>query len=104
MIGESVPDAHKQVIAQLNAQIKLYLATGERIHIIPTGQSGEKSLSAVSNHPKNLKTRRDKHVPKVRTLAAEGKTASAIATALGIDSRTIRRIANENQISLAEPA
>ncbi|WP_296255579.1 MULTISPECIES: hypothetical protein [unclassified Pseudomonas] len=104
MIGESVPDQHKQAIAQLAAQIDHYLATGHRIELVPAGKSGEIPLTAVGNHPKNLKTKRDKHVHRVRELAAKGMTASAIATAIGLDSRTIRRIAKENDISLTEPA
>ncbi len=62
------------------------------------------AFTEIGNHPKNLKARRDMHAPKVRQFAARGMTASAIATAMGLDSRTIRRIAKENDISLAEPA
>jgi DNA invertase Pin-like site-specific DNA recombinase len=103
MIGESVPDQHKQVIAHLSAQIEHYLATGHRIELVPAGKSGEIPFTAIGNHPKNLKARRDKHEPRVRELAAAGNTASAIATAVGIDSRTVRRIAKEHSITLAEP-
>lgn len=103
MIGESVPDQHKQVVAQLSAQIDHYLATGHRIQKIDAGISGELPFTAIGNHPKNLKAKRDKHEPRVRELAAQGSTASAIATAVGIDSRTVRRIAKEHDITLAEP-
>lgn len=103
MIGESVPDQHKQAIAQLAAQIDHYLATGHRIELVPAGKSGEIPFTAVGNHPKNLKARRDKHESRVRELAAKGNTASAIATALSLDSRTVRRIAIEHGIVLAEP-
>lgn len=104
MIGESVPDQHKQAIAQLEAQIDHYLATGHRIEKVPAGKSGEIPFTATGNHPKNLKAKRDKHVHRVRELADQGMTASAIATTIGLDSRTIRRVAKENAISLAEPA
>lgn len=103
MIGESVPDQHKQTIAQLAAQIDHYLATGHRIEKVPAGKSGEIPFTATGNHPKNLKAKRDKHAPRVRELAHRGMTASSIATAIGLDSRTIRRIAKENDISLTEP-
>jgi DNA invertase Pin-like site-specific DNA recombinase len=103
MIGQTIPDQHKAAMAQLSSQIDHYLATGERIQLIPTGQSGEKGLTATSNHPKNLRAKRDVHAPRVRDMAAKGMTASAIATAMSLDSRTIRRIASENQITLAEP-
>jgi DNA invertase Pin-like site-specific DNA recombinase len=103
MIGESVPDQHKQVVAQLAAQIDHYLATGHRIELVPAGKSGEVPFTAIGNHPKNLKAKRDRHEPRVRDLAAAGNTASAIATAVGIDSRTVRRIAREHSITLAEP-
>ncbi|WP_313484365.1 hypothetical protein [Pseudomonas sp.] len=104
MIGESVPDQHKQAIAQLAAQIDHYLATGHRIELVPAGKSGEIPFTAIGNHPSNLKAKRNKHVPRVRSLAAQGMTASAIATTIGLDSRTIRHIAKENDISLTEPA
>ncbi|WP_062390768.1 hypothetical protein [Pseudomonas abietaniphila] len=103
MIGENVPDQHKQAIANLSAQIDHYLATGHRIELVPAGISGEVPFTAIGNHPKNLKARRDRHEPRVRELAAAGNTASAIATAIGIDSRTVRRIAKERGIALAEP-
>jgi hypothetical protein len=94
MIGESMPDQHKQAIAQLSAQIDHYLATGRRIQMIDAGISGEVPFTAISNRPKNLKAKRDKHEPRVHELAAQGSTASAIATAtataVGIDSRTVR--------------
>lgn len=99
MIGESVPDQHKQAIAQLAAQIDHFLATGKRVQDIPAGKSGMVSLTAIGNHPKNLKARRDLHEPRVRELAANGNTASAIATAVGIDSRTVQRIAKEHGIT-----
>jgi DNA invertase Pin-like site-specific DNA recombinase len=103
MIGESMPDQHKQAIAQLSAQIDHYLATGHRIEVVPAGKSGEIPFTEIGNHPKNLKAKRDKHEPRVRELAAGGKSASTIATVIGIDSRTVRRIAKEHDISLAEP-
>ena len=96
-------DPRKQIIAELNAGIAQYLATGKRIHDVPAGKSGEVSFTAIGNHPKNLKAKRDRHEPRVRELAAQGNTASAIATAVGIDSRTVRRIAKEHGIALTEP-
>ncbi|RAU43467.1 MULTISPECIES: hypothetical protein [unclassified Pseudomonas] len=96
-------DPRQQIIADLNAQIAQYLATGQRVQNIPPGVSGEVPFTAIGNHPKNLKLRRDKHEPRVRELAAAGNTASAIATAIGIDSRTVRRIAKEHAITLTEP-
>lgn len=96
-------DPRQQIIANLSAQIEHYLATGKRVHDVPAGVSGEVPFTAIGNHPKNLKARRDKHEPRVRELAGLGSTASAIATAIGIDSRTVRRIAKEHGITLAEP-
>lgn len=109
MIGESLPDQHKhkhkhkQRISELSAQINHIPATGHRIELVPAGKSGEIPFTAIGNHPKNLKARRDKHEPRVRELAAAGNTASPSATAIGIDSRTVRRIAKEHNITLAEP-
>jgi len=91
-------DPRQQIIASLSAQIEHYLATGKRVHDIPAGVSGEVPFTAIGNHPKNLR-----HEPRVRELAAKGNTASAIATAIGIDSRTVRRIAKEHDIPLTEP-
>jgi DNA invertase Pin-like site-specific DNA recombinase len=96
-------DPRQQIIASLSAQIEHYLATGKRVQDVPAGVSGEVPFTAIGNHPKNLKAKRDRHEPRVRELAAQGNTASAIATAVGIDSRTVRRIAKEHSITLAEP-
>jgi DNA invertase Pin-like site-specific DNA recombinase len=104
MIGVPMADPRKQIIANLNAQIEHYLATGCRIQDIPPGKSGEVAFTEIGNHPKNLKARRDMHAPKIRRFAAQGMRVSAIATAMGLDRRTVRRIAKENDISLTEPS
>jgi hypothetical protein len=101
MIGESVPDQHKQTIAQLSAQIDHYLATGKRIQPIESGVSGEHfQFSKSTGHRDKLRAARDAKAPRVSELAAQGLSYSAIGAAMGVDSRSIKRVAAENDIAV----
>ena len=99
MIGESVPDTHKQAIAQLSAQIDHYLATGNRIQDVPAGVSKDSPFHGTSNHSTRLKDRRAKRAPDVRKLAAAGMSARDIGKKLGLDTRTVALTAKEHGIT-----
>ena len=100
MIGETVPDRHKQAIAQLSAQIDHYLSTGHRIQPVPSGATGLAGVASSSHHDR-LRANRDLKAPMVRELAAQGLDVLAIAKACGVDSRMIKRIIAENEIPVA---
>jgi hypothetical protein len=55
MIGESVPDQHKQAIARLRAQTAEYLATGKRIQDIPPGASANAPMFGTTSRTKKTK-------------------------------------------------
>jgi hypothetical protein len=99
MIGETVPDQHKQAIAQLAAQIDHFLATGHRIHHIEQGASANAPLLGTTNHLETLKAKRAKRAPRIRELAKAGLSARAIGMSIGIDTRTVALTAKEHGIT-----
>ncbi|MFP3922345.1 hypothetical protein [Pseudomonas sp. W5-36] len=99
MIGESVPDQHKQAIAQLSAQIDHFLATGHRIQKIDQGVSANAPLLGTTNHLETLKAKRDKRAPRIRALAEAGLNARQIGMKLGVDTRTVALTAREHGIT-----
>jgi hypothetical protein len=101
MIGESVPDQHKQAIAQLSAQIDHYLATGGRVLQVERGVSAEVTMTGMSANHAKLKVGRDRLAPTVRQHAEQGLTLTQIATATTLRKKRILVIARENNITIA---
>lgn len=101
MIGESVPDHHKQAIAQLAAQIDYFLLTGKKIQHIEPGASADAPALGATTHSETLKARRKKRAPRVRAMAAAGMNARDIGKKLGIDTRTVALTAKEHGITFA---
>ncbi|TDV54442.1 hypothetical protein EC919_104178 [Pseudomonas graminis] len=99
MIGESVPDQHKQAIAQLSAQIDQFLATGHRIQHIDQGVSANAPLLGTTNHLETLKAKRAKRAPRIRALAEAGLNARQIGMKIGVDTRTVALTAREHGIA-----
>lgn len=99
MIGESVPDQHKQAIAQLAAQIDYFLQTGKKIQHVEPGASADAPLLGTTNHLEALKAKRAKRAPRVRALAKAGLSAKDIGKKLGVDTRTIALTAKEHGIT-----
>ncbi|MCF7545304.1 hypothetical protein [Pseudomonas petrae] len=98
MIGESVPDEHKQAIAQIAAQVDHFLATGQRSQHIEQGVSANAPLLGTTNHLETLKAKRAKRVPRIRALAKAGLNARQIGMKLGVDTRTVALTAREHGI------
>jgi DNA-binding NarL/FixJ family response regulator len=101
MIGESVPDQHKQAIVQLAAQIDYFLLTGKKIQHVEPGASAHAPLLGTTNHMETLKAKRAKRAPKVRALAKQGMSARDIGKKLGVDTRTIALTAKEHGITFS---
>jgi hypothetical protein len=98
MIGETVPDQHKQNIAEIAAQIDYFLKTGKKIQHVEPGASVEAPLLGTTNHLETLKAARAKRAPRVRALAKVGLSAKDIGKKLGVDTRTIALTAKEHGI------
>jgi hypothetical protein len=101
MIGETVPDQHKQAIAQLAAQIDHFIATGHRIQHIEQGASANANapLLGTTNHLETLKAKRAKCAPRIRALAKAGLNARQIGMKIGVDTRTVALTAREHGIT-----
>lgn len=99
MIGESVPDQHKQAMAEIAAKIEHFLATGERITLTEQGVSANAPLQGTTNHLETLKTKRAKRAPRIRALAEAGLNARQIGMKIGIDTRTVALTAREHGIT-----
>ncbi|WP_455913055.1 hypothetical protein [Pseudomonas syringae] len=99
MIGESVPDQHKQPIVELSAQIDHFLTTGNRITHIEQGASANAPLLGTTNHLETLKAKRAKRAPRIRALAEAGLNARQIGMTIGIDTRTVALTAREHGIT-----
>jgi hypothetical protein len=96
MIGESVPEKHKQAIAQISAQIDHFLATGHRIQQIEQGASANAPMLGTTNHMETLKAKR---APRIRALAEAGLNARQIGMKIGVDTRTVALTAREHGIN-----
>ena len=83
MIGEPMPDPHKLLIADLNAKIDEFFASGRNVHLVPTGTSGESPPRGMVAHHTKLRAERDRLAPTVQYLADEGKTVLEVAQAMG---------------------
>jgi hypothetical protein len=99
VIGESVPDQHKQAIAQLRAQIDYFLATGGGVQHIEPGVSANAPLLGTTNPLETLKAKRAKRAPRIRALAEVGLNARQIGMKIGIDTRTVALTAREHDIT-----
>jgi hypothetical protein len=99
MIGETVPDEHKQAIVELSAQIDHFLTTGNRITHIEQGVSANAPLLGTTNHLETLKAKRAKRAPRIRALAKAGLNARQIGMKIGIDTRTVALTAREHGIN-----
>lgn len=99
MIGESVPDQHKQAIAQLRAQIDHFLATGGGVQHIEQGVSANAPLLGTTNHHETLKAKRAMRAPRIRKLAEAGLSARQIGMKIGVDTRTVALTAREHGIT-----
>jgi hypothetical protein len=99
MIGESVPDQHKQATAQLSAQIDRFLATGGGVQHIEQGVSANAPLLGTTNHLGTLKAKRAKRAPRIRALAEAGLNARQIGMKMGVDTRTVALTAREHGIT-----
>jgi hypothetical protein len=92
------------IIANLNQQLDQYFGAGKTVQLIPSGISGETSLSGASGHSERLRTERDKLAPMLKALAETGITSSAAATQTRIRQKRIELIARENGFKFASPA
>jgi hypothetical protein len=99
MIGETVPDEHKQAIVELSAQIDHFLTTGNRITHIEQGVSANAPLLGTTSHLETLKAKRAKRAPRIRALAEAGLNARQIGMKIGVDTRTVALAAREHGIT-----
>ncbi|MNO98115.1 hypothetical protein D3C76_898500 [compost metagenome] len=94
-----MPDPHKLLIADLNAKIDQYFASGRNVHMVPSGTSGESLPRGMVAHHAKLRAERDRLAPTVKYLADQGKTVKEAAETMGSCAKRIRMIARENSIT-----
>jgi hypothetical protein len=100
MIGENVPDQHKQLAAQIASQVDAYFAAGGFTQEIAPGVSAEAPMLGTTTHHEKLRARRTALAPKVRALVDQGMTLRDIGNQIGRDIRTVKLIASENGIKI----
>jgi len=100
MIGENVPDQHKQLAAQIASQVDAFFADGGFAQEIAQGVSAEAPMFGTTTHHEKLRARRTAMAPKVRALAGKGMSARDIGKEIGRDTRTVKLIASENGIDI----
>lgn len=102
MIGVPMPHPKDAIVAHMNQQLEHFFGTGKAVQEIPSGVSGETSLSGASGHSERLRTERNKLAPMLKALAATGITSSAAATQTRIRQKRIELIAKENGFKFAQ--
>ncbi|WP_268797549.1 helix-turn-helix domain-containing protein [Pseudomonas huanghezhanensis] len=100
MIGEDIPDQHKQLAAQIASQIDAFFADGGFTQQIAPGVSAEAPMFGTTTHHEKLRARRTSKAPQVKALAEQGMPLRDIAKKIGRDTRTVKLIASENGIEI----
>jgi hypothetical protein len=103
MIGAPMPNPRDSIIANLNQQLDHYFGAGKKVQEIPAGVTGEKDAMFGTSHSNKLRIERNKQAPRLKELAAAGKTAIQAAKEMGMETKRARLIARENDIKFQDP-
>lgn len=101
-VGVPQADPRKQIMADLEHQINVFMATGE-IQQVPPGASAEAPHFGTTGRTLKLRMKRNVHAPAVAELIAQGETRKDIAKALGLHIDTVALIIKENGITQPGP-
>jgi hypothetical protein len=103
MIGAPMPNPRDSIIANLNQQLDQFFGAGRTVQEIAAGVSGEKEAMFGTSHSNKLRIERNKQAPRLKELAAAGKTVIQASKELGMETKRARLIARENDIKFQSP-
>ena len=103
MIGQPMPNPRDSIIANLNQQLDQFFGAGRSVQEIAAGVTGEKDAMFGTSHSNKLRIERNKQGPRLKELAAAGKTVIQAAKEMGMETKRARIIARENNITFPGP-
>ncbi|WP_247255879.1 hypothetical protein [Pseudomonas moorei] len=103
MIGTPLPNPRDSIIANLNQQMDQFFGAGRKVQEVAAGVTGEKDAMFGTSHSNKLRIGRNKQAPRLRELAAAGKTIIEAAKEMGMETKRARLIARENDIKFPGP-
>ncbi|MFU2330300.1 hypothetical protein [Pseudomonas sp. NFX98] len=103
MIGVPMPNQRDSLIDDLNRKLDRFFGAGKTVQEVAPGVSGEREMMFGSAHSNKLRAARDKDAPRLRELAAEGKTVIEAAKQMKMETKRARTIARENDIKFPGP-
>jgi hypothetical protein len=98
-----MPNPRDSIIANLNQQMDQFFGTGRKVQEVAPGVTGEKDAMFGTSHINKLLIGRNKQAPRLRELAAAGKTVIEAAKEMGMETKRARLIARENDIKFPGP-
>ena len=98
MIGVPMPNPRDSLISNLNQQLDQFFGAGRTVQEIAAGVTGEKEAMFGTSHSNKLRIERNKQAPRLKGLAATGKTVIQAAKEMGMETKRARLIARENDI------
>lgn len=98
-----MPNPRDSMIANLNQQLDHYFGAGKQVQEVAAGVTGEKDAMFGTAHSNKLRIGRNKQAPRLKELAAAGKTVIQAAKEMGMETKRARLIARENDIKFPGP-
>jgi hypothetical protein len=98
-----MPNTRDSIIANLNQQMDQFFGAGRKVQEVAAGVTGEKDAIFGTSHSNKLRIGRNKQAPRLRELAAAGKTVIEAAKEMGMETKRARLIARENDIKFPGP-
>jgi hypothetical protein len=98
-----MPNPRDSIIANLNQQMDQFFGAGRKVQEVAAGVTGEKDAMFGTSHSNKLRIGRNKQAPRLRELAAAGKTDIEAAKEMGMETKRARLIARENDIKFPGP-
>jgi hypothetical protein len=98
-----MPNPRDSIIANLNQQLDKFFGAGRKVQEVAPGVTGEKDAMFGTSHSNKLRIGRNKQAPRLRELAAAGKTVIEAAKEMGMETKRARLIARENDIKFPGP-
>lgn len=98
-----MPHPRDSMIANLNQQLDHYFGAGKQVQEVADGVTGEKDAMFGTSHSNKLRIGRNKQAPRLKELAAAGKTVIQAAKEMGMETKRARLIARENDIKFPGP-
>nr|WP_281439223.1 hypothetical protein [Pseudomonas moorei] len=80
-----------------------FFGAGRKVQEVAAGVTGEKDAMFGTSHSNKLRIGRNKQAPRLRELAAAGKTIIEAAKEMGMETKRARLIARENDIKFPGP-